>query len=85
MLAPLIIAISLCGQHLRESKHDPYSTNLFVDRRSPALIAKVEAQKRARHVAAEKSRRDFDQALAIMRSTPTRDCPCHALRGRGFE
>lgn len=73
MICPLVLATAFLS--------GPWSPKLppwpDVDRRSPKLIAKVEEQKRARHKAAEQSRRDFDEAIRILNSPPvTHPCPC---------
>lgn len=74
MLCPLILAAALCSGPWSPKVHWP-----DVDRRSPALIAKVKRQERARHAAAERSRRDFDEAIRILNSQPipsSHPCPC---------
>jgi hypothetical protein len=80
LLTSLVLAASLMGQSFRESKHDEF--HQVIDRRSPALKAKLAKQKVERHAAAEQSRKDFDAAMAILRQPPTIGCPCH-MRG-GF-
>lgn len=78
----IILAAALCSQHYRESKHDPAHAWPNIKGPSPAAKAKHAAM----HAAAEQSRKDFDEALRILHSTPLPLCPCFNRPGaKGFE
>lgn len=71
----LIVASLVAQDHILETRTrgKPWA---HITGPSANVKAKLEAQKKARHIAAEQSRRDFDEALRILNSPPTLDCIC---------